>query len=53
MPPVEVQTEIVRILDQLNDKNNELISLLQAEINDRKKLYQFYRDQLLTFKQIN
>ena len=53
VPPVEVQTEIVRILDQLNDKNNELISLLQAEINDRKKLYQFYRDQLLTFKQIN
>ena len=49
IPPVEIQREIVRILDKFSDSNDGLISLLQRELILRKKQYEFYRDQLLTF----
>ena len=48
IPPVEVQTEIVRILDTFTN----LISELDNELTLRKKQYQFYRDKLLTFSEI-
>ena len=49
IPPLEVQREIVRILD----KFTELISLLQRELDLRRKQYEFYRDQLLTFDDLD
>ncbi len=45
VPPLEIQTEIVRILDTFTD----LISELDNELTLRKKQYAFYRDKLLTF----
>lgn len=44
-PPLEVQQEIVRILDQFTKLTAELI----AELTARRKQYEYYRDKLLTF----
>ena len=41
VPPIEVQSEIVRILDNFTE--------LTAELTARKKQYEYYRDELLTF----
>ena len=45
LPPMEVQEEIVRILD----KFTELEAELEAELDCRKRQYEYYRDQLLSF----
>ncbi|WP_272691423.1 restriction endonuclease subunit S [Providencia sp. PROV132] len=42
-----IQAEIVRILDKLT----ELTAELTAELNMRKKQYNYYRDQLLNFEE--
>ena len=42
IPPVEIQCEIVRILDNFTN--------LTAELTARKTQYDFYRDKLLTFE---
>ncbi len=42
---MEVQEEIVRILD----KFTELEAELEAELDCRKRQYEYYRDQLLSF----
>lgn len=52
LPPIERQDEIVRILDQFDYFCNDLTSGIPAEISARQKQYEYYRDQLLTFKQI-
>lgn len=41
VPPLEVQNEIVRILDKFTS--------LEAELEARRKQYEYYRDSLLTF----
>lgn len=46
IPPLKVQREIVRILDNFT----ELTAELTAELAARKKQYEYYRDKLLTFK---
>ena len=43
VPPLEVQREIVRILDNFTSLTAEL----QAELQARKKQYEYYRDELL------
>lgn len=48
LPPIEVQNEIVRILD----KFTQLEAELEAELDCRKRQYEFYRDQLLSFDKI-
>lgn len=45
VPPLPIQEEIVRILDQFEALCNALASELEA----RKKQYEYYRDKLLTF----
>ena len=45
VPPLPVQREIVRILDDFT----ELIAELTAELTARKKQYEYYTEQLLTF----
>ena len=47
LPPLEVQTEIVRILDHFTQLEAEL----EAELDCRKRQYEYYRDQLLNFDQ--
>ncbi|GAW86902.1 type I restriction enzyme, S subunit [Bathymodiolus platifrons methanotrophic gill symbiont] len=46
IPPLSIQTEIVRILDTFTTHTAELT----AELTARKKQYNYYRDQLLTFE---
>lgn len=48
LPPIEVQNEIVRILDCFTQLEVEL----EAELDCRKRQYEFYRDQLLSFDKI-
>lgn len=45
IPPLNIQAEIVRILDAFTAYTAELT----AELNARKKQYNHYRDQLLSF----
>lgn len=47
IPPLSVQAEIVRILDAFT----ALTAELTAELKARKEQYNYYRDQLLTFKE--
>ncbi|MDE5767997.1 MAG: restriction endonuclease subunit S [Oscillospiraceae bacterium] len=49
LPPLAVQEEIVRILDEYSEKNEKLIQELYTEIDLRKKQYAYYRDILLDF----
>lgn len=44
LPPIEVQTEIVRILDKFTS--------LEAELDCRKRQYEYYRDKLLSFENV-
>ena len=45
VPPIEVQEEIVKILDNFT----ELTSELTSELTARKQQYEYYRDYLLSF----
>lgn len=49
LPPLPIQEEIVRILDNLTKLTAELEERLNAELEARKKQYEFYRDSLLKF----
>jgi type I restriction enzyme S subunit len=49
LPPLPVQQEIVRILDEFSEYTTSLNKGLPAEIELRKKQYEYYRNQLLTF----
>lgn len=49
VPPLSVQQEIVRILDEYTAVTDELKSELNAEVTARKLQYSYYRDKLLTF----
>ncbi|WP_417466358.1 restriction endonuclease subunit S [Kordiimonas sp.] len=46
IPPIKVQTEIVRVLGTFTSITAELT----AELNMRKKQYSYYRDKLLSFE---
>lgn len=49
VPPLPVQSEIVRILDNFTELTAELIAELTAELTARKKQYSYYRNKLLNF----
>jgi type I restriction enzyme S subunit len=49
VPPLEVQREIVRVLDNFT----ALTAELTAELTARKQQYEYYRDALLTFTKKN
>ena len=48
IPPLAIQAEIVRILDTFT----ALTAELTAELTAREKQYNYYRDQLLTFAEV-
>ena len=52
VPPIEEQRRIVSILDRFDALCNDLTSGLPAEIEVRKKQYEYYRDKLLSFKEL-
>lgn len=51
VPPIEEQRRIVSILDRFDALCNDLTSGLPAEIEARKKQYEYYRDKLLSFQE--
>ena len=53
VPPLEEQQRIVDILDRFDTLCNDISKGLPAEIEARQKQYEYYRDKLLTFKNIN
>ena len=53
LPPLPVQREIVRILDQLSELTAKLRAELMAEIELRDKQYEYYREKLLEFKALD
>jgi type I restriction enzyme S subunit len=53
LPHFEVQKEIVAILDKLDALVNDNKIGLPAEIAARRKQYEYYRNKLLTFKELD
>ncbi len=51
LPTIEEQARIVAILDRFDTLCNDLTIGLPAEIEARRKQYEYYRDKLLTFKE--
>lgn len=49
LPPLAVQNEIVELLDKFDTLTNDLTSGIPAEIEARKKQYEYYRERLLSF----
>jgi len=49
VPPLPVQEEIVRVLDNFSELTAELSENLTEELTARKQQYEYYRDSLLTF----
>ena len=52
IPPLVEQQRIVSILDRFEALTTDLQSGLPAEIEARRKQYEYYREELLTFKRI-
>ena len=52
IPPIEEQNRIVGILDKFDKLVNDITDGLPAEIELRRKQYEYYRNKLLNFKEI-
>lgn len=52
VPSLEQQQRIVGILDRFDTLCNDITSGLPAEIEARQKQYEYYRDKLLSFKEL-
>ncbi len=52
VPPLEEQRRIVSILDRFDRLTNDLSSGLPAEIEARRRQYEYYRDRLLSFDRL-
>lgn len=52
LPSIEKQNETVKVLDRFNSLCTDISSGIPAEIEARKKQYEYYRDKLLAFKEI-
>ena len=51
-PTIEEQTRIVNILDRFDKLCNDISEGLPAEIEARRKQYEYYRDKLLSFEEV-
>lgn len=49
VPPIEIQVEIARILDEYSTSVDSLQQELEKELTARRKQYEYYRDFLLDF----
>ena len=52
LPSIDEQKRIVSILDKFEKLCNDISQGLPAEIEARQKQYEYYRDKLLTFKEL-
>ena len=53
LPPLDEQKRIVEILDRFDSLCNDISVGLPAEIEARQKHYEYYRNKLLTFKELS
>lgn len=53
LPSIEEQERIVVMLDRFDSLCNDISAGLPAEIEARQKQYEYYRDKLLTFKEMS
>lgn len=53
VPPLPEQERIVSILDRFDKLCNDITEGLPAEIEARRKQYEYYRDKLLTFTPVS
>lgn len=53
IPPISEQEQVIEILDRYDSFCNDITIGLPAEIKARKNQYEYYRDKLLTFKELN
>lgn len=51
IPPIKEQERIVSILDRFDKLCNDISEGLPAEIEARRKQYEYYRDKLLSFEE--
>ena len=51
LPPIQEQERIVAILDKFDALVNDISIGLPAELEARRKQYEYYREKLLTFKE--
>ena len=51
IPSLSEQEKIVKILDKFEALTNDISIGLPAELNARRKQYEYYRNKLLTFKE--
>ena len=52
IPSISEQERVVEILDKFDKIINDISEGLPAEIEARRKQYEYYRDKLLTFKEL-
>jgi len=52
VPSIEEQERIVSILDRFDKLCNDISEGLPAEIEARRKQYEYYRDKLLSFEEV-
>ena len=52
LPSIEKQKKIIDILERFDSLCNDISEGLPAEIEARSKQYEYYRDKLLTFKEL-
>jgi type I restriction enzyme S subunit len=53
IPPIADQNRIVSILDKFERLVNDISTGLPAEIAARRQQYEYYRNKLLTFKELS
>ena len=51
LPSLEEQERIVNILDKFDKLVNDISEGIPAEIEARRKQYEYYRNKLLSFKE--
>ena len=53
LPSIEQQRKIAELIGQFDSLCNDIIIGLPAEIKARQKQYEYYRDKLLSFDEVN
>ena len=53
VPTIETQLKIVNILDRFDKLINDITVGLPAEIELRRQQYEYYRNKLLSFEELN
>jgi type I restriction enzyme S subunit len=52
VPPIKEQQRVIALLSRFDTLCNDISSGLPAEIEARQKQYEYYRDKLLSFKEV-